>query len=68
MKPLPPYRLFRTSVNGPLTSSVSVGSSVTELPDTKVSVENSEFITGIDETTVVIVLSEVSGFSWKYCG
>ncbi len=29
--------------------------SVTELPDTKVSVENSEFITGIDETTVVIV-------------
>ncbi len=28
---------------------------VTELPDTRVSVENSEFITGIDETTVVIV-------------
>ncbi len=47
MKPLPPYRLFRTSVNGPLTSSVSVGSSVTELPDTKVSVEHSEFITRI---------------------
>ncbi len=47
MKPLPPYRLFRTSVNSPLTSSVSVGSSVTELPDTKVSAEHSEFITSI---------------------
>ncbi len=63
MKLLPPYRLFRTSVNGPLTSSVSVRSSVTELPDTKVSVEHNKLITSSVVTTRGKALREVSGDS-----